>query len=125
MNGFKKMLFGEKMPDKNDPKYAERYKKEVALGQEFARKLRLDKLGAYLQKWCENHVRAYIIILFAFVIAGYLLVFFRLGTLIKNNPNSTRTINYQEYVHKGHEPNENNLIEEQNKKGNDENTPED
>lgn len=26
---WKKMVFGEKMPDKDDPKYKERYKKEV------------------------------------------------------------------------------------------------
>lgn len=30
--GWKKMIFGEKMPDKNDPKYKERYEKEVAAG---------------------------------------------------------------------------------------------
>lgn len=29
---WKKMVFGEKMPDKDDPKYKERYKKEVAAG---------------------------------------------------------------------------------------------
>lgn len=27
--GFKRLLFGEKMPDKDDPKYKERYEKEV------------------------------------------------------------------------------------------------
>lgn len=27
---WKKMVFGEKMPDKDDPKYKEMYKKEVA-----------------------------------------------------------------------------------------------
>ena len=31
--GWKKMIFGEKMPDKNDPKYKERYEKEVAAGR--------------------------------------------------------------------------------------------
>ena len=30
MKGFKKMLFGEKMPDKQDPKYKERYERDVA-----------------------------------------------------------------------------------------------
>ena len=27
---WKKMIFGEKMPDKDDPKYKERYEREVA-----------------------------------------------------------------------------------------------
>lgn len=31
---WKKMVFGEKMPDKDDPKYKERYKKEVAAGRQ-------------------------------------------------------------------------------------------
>ena len=31
MKGFKKMLFGEKMPDKQDPKYKERYERDVAV----------------------------------------------------------------------------------------------
>lgn len=35
---WKKMIFGEKMPDKDDPKYKERYEREVAAGgvQRFA-----------------------------------------------------------------------------------------
>lgn len=30
--GWKKLIMGEKMPDKNDPKYRERYEKEVGFG---------------------------------------------------------------------------------------------
>ena len=37
------MIFGEKMPDKDDPKYKERYEREVAAGRKAARLLRLDK----------------------------------------------------------------------------------
>ena len=29
IKGFRRMLFGEKMPDKNDPKYKERYERDV------------------------------------------------------------------------------------------------
>ncbi len=32
IKGFRRMLFGEKMPDKNDPKYKERYEREVEPG---------------------------------------------------------------------------------------------
>ena len=31
--GFKKILFGEKVPDKDDPKYKERYERDVAAGK--------------------------------------------------------------------------------------------
>ena len=33
---WKKMILGEKMPDKDDPKYQDRYEKEVDAGRKFA-----------------------------------------------------------------------------------------
>ena len=43
--GFRRMLFGEKMPDKNDPQYKERYERDVNAGRKFAQATRLDKLS--------------------------------------------------------------------------------
>ena len=37
IKGFRRMLFGEKMPDKNDPKYKERYERDVDAGRRFAK----------------------------------------------------------------------------------------
>ena len=37
------MLFGEKIPDKNDPQYKERYERDVAAGRRFAKATRIDK----------------------------------------------------------------------------------
>lgn len=37
------MLFGEKMPDRNDPKYKERYERDVDAGRRFAKATRIDK----------------------------------------------------------------------------------
>ena len=48
MGNFKKMLFGEKMPDKNDPQYRERYEKEVGAGRKFAKAMRIDRLAVEL-----------------------------------------------------------------------------
>lgn len=53
MKGFKKMLFGEKMPDKQDPKYKERYERDVAAGRKFAKTLRIDKAAAKVQKFAD------------------------------------------------------------------------
>lgn len=47
--GFRRMLFGEKMPDKNDPQYKERYERDVNAGRKFAQATRLDKLAAKIQ----------------------------------------------------------------------------
>ena len=35
--GLKKIIMGEPMPDKNDPKYKERYEREVEAGKQFPR----------------------------------------------------------------------------------------
>ena len=36
--GWKRLIIGEPMPDKNDPKYKERYEREVEAGRKFADK---------------------------------------------------------------------------------------
>ena len=46
IKGFRRMLFGEKMPDKNDPKYKDRYEREVSAGRKFAQATRIDKAAA-------------------------------------------------------------------------------
>ena len=52
---WKKMIFGEKMPDKDDPKYKERYEREVAAGRKAARLLRLDKAAGGVQRFACKH----------------------------------------------------------------------
>ena len=46
IKGFKRMLFGEKMPDKDDPQYKERYEREVQAGHKFAKATRIDQAAA-------------------------------------------------------------------------------
>ena len=67
MKGFKKMLFGEKMPDKQDPKYKERYERDVAAGRKFAKTLRIDKAAAKVQKFADIHRTPFPLSLFRFV----------------------------------------------------------
>lgn len=38
IKGFRRMLFGEQMPDKNDPKYKGRYERDVDAGRRFAKR---------------------------------------------------------------------------------------
>ena len=56
------MVFGEKMPDKDDPKYKERYKKEVAAGRKAARLLKLDKAAGGVQRFACKHPRWFLAI---------------------------------------------------------------
>ena len=65
--GWKKMIIGEPMPDKNDPKYKERYEREVEAGRKFAQKSGISWLARNLQAWGQAHKMAFIIIVFGFV----------------------------------------------------------
>ena len=66
--GFKKILFGEKVPDKDDPNYKERYERDVAAGKSFAHALHLDKGAACVQRFASRHTKLFLAIIFAFVL---------------------------------------------------------
>ena len=62
--GWKKMIFGEKMPDKHDPQYKERYEREVDAGRRFAKATRIDKAAAKVQGFANMHRTLFLIIVF-------------------------------------------------------------
>lgn len=65
--GWKKMFFGEEMPDKDDPKYKERREKEVEAGKKAARILRVDKMAAGIQTWALKYPRLFLCTVFGIV----------------------------------------------------------
>ena len=42
IKGFRRMLFGENMPDRYAPKYKERYERDIKAGRRFAKATRID-----------------------------------------------------------------------------------
>lgn len=68
MKGWKRMILGEKMPDKDDPKYRERYEKEVGAGRRFARWLKLDKAAACAQAFALHRPRLFLALVFGVAI---------------------------------------------------------
>ena len=52
--GWKKMFIGEKMPDKDDPQYRQRYENEVKAGRKFAKTMKLDVLAAKVQLFAND-----------------------------------------------------------------------
>lgn len=62
IKGFRRMLFGEKMPDKNDPKYKDRYEREVSAGRKFAQATRIDKAAAKVQGFANAHRILFLVI---------------------------------------------------------------
>ena len=64
----KKMFVGEKMPDKNDPKYMERYEREVNYGRRFADKTGISWMARKLQHIADNHRCGFLIVVFGIVL---------------------------------------------------------
>ena len=67
IKGLKRMLFGEKMPDKDDPQYKERYEREVQAGHKFAKATRIDQAAAKVQGFANAHRTLFLVIVFTFV----------------------------------------------------------
>ena len=65
VKGIRRMLVGEEMPDKNDPKYKERYEKEVAAGRKFAKNTRIDRVAAKVQGFANAHKTLFLVIVLA------------------------------------------------------------
>lgn len=76
--GFRRMLFGEKMPDKNDPQYKKRYERDVNAGRKFAQATRLDKLAAKIQGFANRNKILFLVMVFGFVIGTFTFNIYRL-----------------------------------------------
>lgn len=70
-SGWKRFIVGEPMPDKKDPKYAERYEREVAAGRQFAKKSGISRLACVLQSWGQSHKVLFIVLVFGFVLVCF------------------------------------------------------
>ena len=86
IKGFRRMLLGEKMPDRNDPKYKERYEREVNAGRRFAKATRIDKAAAKVQGFANVHRTLFLVIVFAFVAAGLAWNIYRLTVVYHRQP---------------------------------------
>lgn len=86
IKGFRRMLFGEKMPDKNDPQYKERYERDVEAGRKFAKATRIDKAAAKVQGFANMHRNLFLFIVFAFVLGGLVWNIFRISVMYRHQP---------------------------------------
>lgn len=55
----KKIIIGEKMPDKNDPKYKDLHDSSVKAGKTFAETVRLDKAAAKVQGFASRYPKIF------------------------------------------------------------------
>lgn len=86
IKGFRRMLFGEKMPDKNDPQYKERYEREIEAGRKFAKATRIDVAAAKVQKFANLHRNLFLVIVFTFVLGGLVWNIYRITVVYRHQP---------------------------------------
>lgn len=86
IKGFRRMLFGEKMPDKNDPQYKERYEREIEAGRKFAKTTRIDVAAAKVQKFANLHRNLFLVIVFSFVLGGLVWNIYRITIVYRHQP---------------------------------------
>lgn len=86
--GWKKMIFGEKMPDKDDPQYKERRERENKAGRNAAKVLRVDKAAAKTQRFASKYPKIFLLIVFGLVV-GCLGYNIRQMVRIYNQPTQT------------------------------------
>jgi len=69
MGNIKRMIFGENIPSRLDPKYKDRYEKDLENGRRFARITRLDKLMGHIQCFANRRRRLSLVIVFAIILS--------------------------------------------------------
>ena len=84
------MLVGEKMPDKDYPKYRQRYEEEVKAGRRFARTLKLDVLAVKVQQFANNHKRLFLALVFGFILLCFGFNIYRM-VMVYNHQQSTQS----------------------------------
>jgi hypothetical protein len=73
IKGFKRILVGEPMPDKNDPKNKQRYEREVNAGKSFAKFTKIDKLAGHVQAFAIKNQKAFLALTFGTIILCFVL----------------------------------------------------
>ena len=94
--GFKKILFGEKVPDRDDPKYKERYEKDVAAGKSFAHALHLDRAAACVQRFASRHAKLFLALVFSFVLFSVGLSLYRMKQAVTYQLQPSSAVERQE-----------------------------
>lgn len=98
--GWKKLILGEKMPDKNDPRYKERYEKEVSAGRKVARFLKIDKAAAATQRFADRWPKLFLGIVFGIVIFCFVLNVYRLSQVATKANDYQTAVEKQESIYK-------------------------
>ena len=92
----KKVILGEKMPDKDDPNYKEKHERCVAAGKSFAQKVGLDKAAAKVQGVASTYPKTFLCIIFGFVLFSVGLNLYRMSKAVTYRNQPTSAVQRQE-----------------------------
>lgn len=96
--GWKKMLVGEKMPDKDDPQYRQRYETEVKAGRKFAKIMKIDVLAAKVQQFANDHKLLFLYLVFGFIIFSFGLNIYRMVVVYSHQQSRQSATERQEQM---------------------------
>ena len=99
---WKKMIVGEKMPDKDDPKYRARYEREVEAGRRFARTMKIDRLAAKVQEAATQHRTLFLTLVFGLVALSLALNIVQVVRISREQQDEPRVtvVEHQEHLMK-------------------------
>lgn len=96
--GWKKMLVGEAMPDKEDPKYRQRYESDVKAGRKFAKTLKLDVMAGRVQHFANGHKKMFLVLVFGFIIISFALNIYRMAVVYQRQHSTESATQRQEQL---------------------------
>ena len=94
--GIKKIILGEPVPEKDDPRYKEQHEKAVNAGKSFAHTLRLDKAAEHIQRFASNHSKLFLILVFSFVLFSITLSLVRISNAVTYKERMETAVERQE-----------------------------
>ncbi|MBQ3736487.1 MAG: hypothetical protein II855_06090 [Candidatus Methanomethylophilaceae archaeon] len=103
-NKLKKMIVGEEIPDRDDPKYRKRYEEDVEAGRRFARFLKLDVLAGHVELFAQKHRRLFLAIVFGIILFCFGLNVHRFSRAYRARQEHPGAVRSQEEVLRGRIP---------------------
>ena len=92
----KKILFGEKVPDRDDPNYKKLREESEAAGRKVTQMTGMGKFVAKVQRIAENHQKVFLAIIFAYCFFASLIAIQRVNYLWHNRPQQSSAVERQE-----------------------------
>lgn len=85
---WKKLIFGQPVPDRDDPKYKEKYEQQVDAGRRFADASGISWFARRSQQWGQSHKVLFLLFVFAFVISSFFFNVYRMVSMYQKGSSS-------------------------------------